>query len=303
MSSLTPGSDGLFGNDSGGLAVAALNAISAACRESVGCLAIAGILARPPARRSGKSKLHAWRVSRRMPVVGVGRNRFACGSTEACGRCGKRDGRIVVARRLGRARSLGLRRQRADRRKLAYRQVVDRITAAPISSAQVITTTVSNGGIAFALAPRMQLLCFKKQPTVMIAFDFKVDSTRNAELGYRFDEKPGHQPTVRIVEDYKSVVIEDSAEVARFADEMATSNVLYLHIRALNAWRTGAEFKIDGAPAAIAAAYASYPPQPSRAPAYCSPWLAMTRKTKKTDAHCHRRSEAHLAAGISGPIV
>jgi len=47
--------------------------------------------------------------------------------------------------------------------------------------------------------------------------------------------------------------------VARFANEMATSNVLYMHIRALNALRTSAEFPVDGAPAAIAAAYASCP--------------------------------------------
>jgi len=47
--------------------------------------------------------------------------------------------------------------------------------------------------------------------------------------------------------------------VAHFANEMATSNVLYMHIRALNALRTGAEFPVDGAPAAIAATYASCP--------------------------------------------
>src|SRR5665648_103476 len=44
--SLAPGSDGAFGADSAGLVVAALKAISAICRESVGCLAINGILAR-----------------------------------------------------------------------------------------------------------------------------------------------------------------------------------------------------------------------------------------------------------------
>jgi hypothetical protein len=136
---------------------------------------------------------------------------------------------------------------------------VDRVTGAPVSNAQVGTTNVSNGGIPIPPPARMQLLCFKEQPSVLFVFGFKVGSTRNAELGYRFDDKPGHQPTVRIVEGYKSVVIEDPAEVARFAGEMATSNVLYMHIRALNVLRTSAEFQIDGASAAIAAAYAGCP--------------------------------------------
>jgi hypothetical protein len=138
-------------------------------------------------------------------------------------------------------------------------QQVDRVTGAPVSNAQVGTMNVSNGGIPIPPPARMQLLCFKEQPSVLIVFGFKIGSTRNAELGYRFDDKPGHQPTVRIVEGYKSVVIEDPVEVARFANDMATSNVLYMHIRALNALRTSAEFPVDGAPAAIAAAYAGCP--------------------------------------------
>ncbi|HEY1475473.1 MAG TPA: hypothetical protein VGF53_15465 [Pseudolabrys sp.] len=138
-------------------------------------------------------------------------------------------------------------------------QQTDRITGAPISNAQVRSTTVSNGGIGLPPPARMQLLCFKEQPAVLIVFEFKIGSTRNAELGYRFDDKPGHQPTVRIVEGYKSVVIEDTAEVTRFVNEMATSNALYVRIRALNALRTSAEFPVDSAPAAIAAAYATCP--------------------------------------------
>lgn len=135
----------------------------------------------------------------------------------------------------------------------------DRITGAPISSAQITTIHVSNGGIPYPPMASLQLLCFKEQPAVLIKFKFKVGSTRNAEMGYRFDDKPGHEPTVRIVEDYKSLVIEDKDEVAHFVSEMTTANVLYLRIRALNALRTSAEFQIDGAPEAIAAAYASCP--------------------------------------------
>ena len=105
-------------------------------------------------------------------------------------------------------------------------QQTDRITGAPISNAQVNSTTVSNGGIPFPRPARMQVLCFKEQAAVLVVFEFKIGSTRNAELGYRFDDKPGHQPTVRIVEGYKSVVIETPAEVAQFVNEMATSKVL-----------------------------------------------------------------------------
>ena len=40
--------------------------------------------------------------------------------------------------------------------------------------------------------------------------------------------------------------------MAQFVGELATSSVLYVRIRSLNAGRTAAEFKVDGAPAAIA---------------------------------------------------
>lgn len=138
---------------------------------------------------------------------------------------------------------------------------VDRVTGAPISSAILMTSRVSNGGVAFAPPARMSLACFKQRAAVIIAFAFKVGSTRNAELGYRFDDKPGHTPRVRIVDGYKSVLIDEPNEVMQFANELATSTGLYLRIRSLTAaGRTSAEFKVAGAPAAIAAAYAGCPP-------------------------------------------
>jgi hypothetical protein len=136
---------------------------------------------------------------------------------------------------------------------------LDRITGKPISSAYLVTRSVSNGAIAFAPPAQMQLACFKERPTVLFSFQFKVGSNRNGEFGYRFDEKPGREPKVRYVENFKEVVIEDPAEVAQFVDEMATSNVLYVRIRALNAARSSAEFRLDGARAAIASAYAGCP--------------------------------------------
>lgn len=138
---------------------------------------------------------------------------------------------------------------------------IDRITGAPLSSAFVTTRTVSNTTIAFPQPAMLQLLCFKSQPTVRIAFPFKIGSVHNSELGYRFDNKPGHQAIARFLANYTSVVIDDKAEVAQFVGELATSASLYVRVRSLTAGRTTAEFRLDGAPAAIAAAYAGCPVQ------------------------------------------
>ena len=136
---------------------------------------------------------------------------------------------------------------------------VDRITGAPISSAHLGTRTVSNASVVFPPPADIQLTCFKDQPVIVFAFLFKIGSTRNAELSYRFDDKPGHMAQVRFTDDYQRAVIEDRNEVARFTDEMATSNVLYVLIRSINRGRTSAEFRPEGAPAAIGAAFAGCP--------------------------------------------
>ena len=54
-------------------------------------------------------------------------------------------------------------------------------------------------------------------------------------------------------------MIEDRAAVTTFANELATSSTLVIRIRSLAAGRTTAEFKLDGAPAAIEAAFAGCP--------------------------------------------
>ena len=38
----------------------------------------------------------------------------------------------------------------------------------------------------------LQLGCLKNEPIVRVALEVKIGSTRNSELGYRFDEKPGY---------------------------------------------------------------------------------------------------------------
>ena len=138
----------------------------------------------------------------------------------------------------------------------------DRITGAPISSAILVTYKVSTSKIIVPPAAQMQLACFKQEPTAVFRFQFKIGSTRNAEFGYRFDDKPGHIAKARFVDDYKSVIIEDKDEMARFVGEMATSKELYVLIRSITVGRTSAEFHIDGAPTAINAALATCPVNP-----------------------------------------
>ena len=136
---------------------------------------------------------------------------------------------------------------------------IDRVTGAPVANSFLVTRKVSYGAILFPPPARLQLICFKEQPAILVGFDFKIGSTRNAEVAYRFDEKPGHEPHVRIVDDHKTILIDDAKEVAQFVDELATSENLYLRIRALTAPRTSAEFAVTGAGPLIAAAYASCP--------------------------------------------
>lgn len=136
---------------------------------------------------------------------------------------------------------------------------VDRITGAPLSSALLQTRSSSNSAEAFAHPAMLQLLCFKEQPVVRLTFEFKVGSSKNSVFGYRFDEKPGHEIEARFLQDSKTVVIETPAEVAQFVNELSTSNVLYVRIRSLNEGRTTAEFRLNGAPAAIDAGFAGCP--------------------------------------------
>ncbi|HEX5508009.1 MAG TPA: hypothetical protein VFX37_05850 [Pseudolabrys sp.] len=144
-------------------------------------------------------------------------------------------------------------------------QQIDRVTGKPISSAFVTTHKVSTSKILFPPPAQLQLLCFKGMPNVSFLFPFKVGSTRNASFGYRFDERPGHEIDVRFVSNYRSVLIEQPDEVAQFVDELSTAKGLYILIRSLTAaGRTTAEFRLEGAPAAIKAAYLTCPIQTAK---------------------------------------
>jgi hypothetical protein len=128
---------------------------------------------------------------------------------------------------------------------------IDRVTGAPLASAFVTSAGASNSAVDFPKPATMQISCFKDQPLIRFAFEFKVGSNKNSELGYRFDDKPGHEPTARFLQNDMIVVIEDKSAVAEFLKDLASSNSLYIRIRSLNAGRSSAEFRLDGAPAAI----------------------------------------------------
>ncbi len=143
---------------------------------------------------------------------------------------------------------------------------VDRVSGTSISSA-VANGRASNTNIAFPRDAIVQLSCFINKPVVSFRFEFKVGTDRNSFLGYRFDEKPGHETNARFLANALTVVIDDDTEVAQFARDLAASNVLFIRIRSFNAGRTTAEFKVDGGEAAIASAYATCPvkqPEPQR---------------------------------------
>lgn len=139
----------------------------------------------------------------------------------------------------------------------------DRVTGAPMPNAY-LTARSSHTREPYPRGVVLQLTCFKEQPLVRFAFDVRVGSTRNSEFSYRFDAKPGRTADVRVLQDYKTVVIEDGAEVTRVLDQMTKSETLYILIRSLNAGRTSAEFRVEGAEAAIDEALANCMPKRSR---------------------------------------
>jgi hypothetical protein len=143
----------------------------------------------------------------------------------------------------------------------------DRVTGGPIDSAYVKTRVSSHSGQLLTQPAKLQLACFLGKPAVNFSFEFKIGTNLNSFLGYRFDDKPGHEIGARFVQGASTVIIEEPAEVAQFVSELATSSVLYIRIRSYNGGRTTAEFKVDGAPAAIQSAFARCPvtpPTPAR---------------------------------------
>ena len=141
----------------------------------------------------------------------------------------------------------------------------DRITGVAVPNAYVIASA-SNSNADWAEDASLQLTCFDGKPMVRFSFKFKVGTDNNSVLGYRFDEKPGHDNVnVRFLQLYQSVVIEDQAEVARFAADLAGSKKLVVRIRSINAGRTTAEFPVEGSAEAATAGFSGCAVAPATA--------------------------------------
>jgi hypothetical protein len=113
----------------------------------------------------------------------------------------------------------------------------------------------------------LQLECFKRDPMVRLVFNYRVGANRSASVAYRFDDKPGREANARFLANFRTIVIEDKADVARFAEELRTSSVLYVRVNSLIVGESTAEFRVHGAPQAIEAAFADCPlpaPKPTR---------------------------------------
>lgn len=112
----------------------------------------------------------------------------------------------------------------------------------------------------------MKLMCFDNTPVVYFKFTDKVGSNRNSRLSYRFDRNPGHNVTVRVLRDSKTIVIENQDDVARFIDEMRTASDLIVQVFSLTEFLSTADFKVEGAQKAIDAVYAGCPLPPAQKP-------------------------------------
>jgi hypothetical protein len=145
-------------------------------------------------------------------------------------------------------------------------QRLDRVTGTPTTGAFTLTTRSSNSIRPLAVLPAsLQLTCFENRPIAKFAFEFKIGTDRNTSLGYRFDDKPGHDAVEsRVLLGYQVIVIEDPAALQQFIADLRGSAQLFMRIRSLNAGLTAAEFKVDGAEQAIDAAYASCPLPPDK---------------------------------------
>jgi hypothetical protein len=137
----------------------------------------------------------------------------------------------------------------------------DRVTGAELPSAS-IRAPASNTYVDFPKPSMMQITCFEKTPLVRFAFEFKIGPDKNTILGYRFDDKPGHDNVEsRVLTGEAAIVIDDKTAIAQFINELGGARKLYVRIRSLNLGRTTAEYALDGSAAAMQAALAGCPLQ------------------------------------------
>ena len=138
-------------------------------------------------------------------------------------------------------------------------QRTDRVTGTPSTTSTLNVNAISpiTGNL---YTGELQLLCFKNQPVVRIAFNYKIGSNRSAAMAYRFDDNPGREAEARFLLYFWTIVIEDPAEVARFIEVMKPASMMFLRVDSLVVGRTTMQLAVRGAPAAIDAAYSTCPP-------------------------------------------
>ena len=148
-----------------------------------------------------------------------------------------------------------------------FERRADRVAGGPTTTAYLLVRSKNarNASRRPALIQfaSLQLMCFKNEPIVRLHFNYRVGANRSAAVAYRFDEKPGRDVKARFLPDFQTIVIENKTDVAAFVDELAASNTLFMRVDSLIVGSTSAEFRVQGAPAAIEAAFADCP-LPSR---------------------------------------
>ena len=139
------------------------------------------------------------------------------------------------------------------------------MTGADLPSATVYADA-SNSNVDYPRMSSLQLTCFDRRPMIRFAFDFKIGSNPNSELGYRFDDKPGVESVPsRILAGRQMIVIEEPRAVAAFAADLAGARKLYMRVRSMTSGRTSAEYELEGAAAALTAAFGACPAAPPAA--------------------------------------
>jgi hypothetical protein len=140
---------------------------------------------------------------------------------------------------------------------------IDRVTATELPSA-IVFALASNTNVDYPRVSQMQLTCLDGKPLVRFAFDFKIGRNRDAVLGYRFDNRPGHEDVEsRVLRSQQIVVIEQPEPLAEFLDELSSATIVYVRVRSLDGGRTAAEYPLDGVAQAMKAAFANCPLPPA----------------------------------------
>ncbi len=153
--------------------------------------------------------------------------------------------------------------KRADGGAWRVETTQDRVTGERHPSAYVMAMA-SSSKVDYPKLSALELSCFAGDPIVRLAFRFKVGSSRASEFGYRFDEKPGREATVRYLANYMTVVMEDKADVAAFAKDLKDSARLYVRINSLTHGRTAVEYPVAGGEGAMIAGFAQCPLAPDK---------------------------------------